>query len=200
MSTPRLSAPHTVAEAHVLRRAIQASDAGKYAAFWADFWLSDEVAQDHGADRRWLEDLGRSFEDALRAPRLSREDRLRRLARRLHGQERSGPNKRAATFFLQVIGYALALASDERYRPSPESKQAQAFDMAVRLIRHIRDHARAAGYEPDLAAVDLMVVAETVAWEILRGEGISVTDVLTAIKEYTAVLPLEEWIDPPALH
>jgi hypothetical protein len=193
--------PQTVAEARLICRAVQATDAGRYTELWTDFWLSDDVAQFLGADRRWLDDFGRRFEDACRGSRLSREDRLRCLARRLSMQARHGPNRRAAEFFLQFIDQALTLAGFERLvgGPSPETNRARAFHMAVRLIRYVREQARKAGYEPDLSAVDLMVIAE-VAREILSGEGISVTDVPTAMREFTAHMPLEEWVDPPTTH
>ena len=46
-----------------------------------------------------------------------------------------------------------------------------------------------------MTTLDLEAIAELVAKQVLRGEGISTTDVLHAIREATVEISLADWIE-----
>lgn len=184
------------AAAHTHPSIVRAIEAGHFPAWFADLWTSNGFAEAYDCDRRWLEGFARRLEAAMRGAPETREDRLQDLMRSLVRECRRGPRKRAAEFWLQWAAYVHIDAVHARFGPSWEAKLARAFGAAVAAIRRAREDARRAGVAPDrLNVVDLRAVAELVARQVLRGEGISVTDVLTAIKQHTAVIPLAEWVE-----
>jgi hypothetical protein len=179
--------------------AVQAIEAGRFSHWWADMWMSNGFGEAYSVGRRWLEDLGRRLEDALRGERSTREDRLLALMKRLSRQaRRGGPHAAAAEFFLvHVLDGMHSRAVQEREASLPTDL---AFMTAVAVIRQVRDGARNRGVDLDLADFDLQAVADVVA-DILRGENISATDVLVAIRKHTTTIPLAEWLeDPPTKH
>jgi hypothetical protein len=108
----------------------------------------------------------------------------------------------AAHFFLVhvVVDMHLNVVRD-RYRLLPDALHARAFGAAIGVIRRMREGASKAGVELDLAELDLEAVAGIAAKRALSGEGIGVTDVLTAIRLNTAAVPLDEWLgDAPTKH
>jgi hypothetical protein len=127
---------------------------------------------------------------------------LRVVMKWLTKEARLGPYQEAAYFFLvHVVAGMHRTAERERVIQGllPESRGSRAFGTVLAVVRLARDQARSAGENP--AYVNLQAVAEMVSKDILRGEGISVTDVLTAIEEHTAAAPLAEWLgDPPTKH
>jgi hypothetical protein len=110
-----------------------------------------------------------------------------------------GPNARAATYFAWLVGDLRDHVMDARRLP--ESNKARAFGVVRAAFQRARDDLRKLGLEPELGSDAIQAAAELVAEHVLRGEGISVTDVLVAINDYTATIPLAEWIaDAPPIH
>ena len=190
------------AAVHAHPSILRALEAGRFSGWFADLWTNNGFADAYGCDRRWLEGFGQRFEAAMRGDPETREDRLLDLQRWLVRECRRGTHKRAAEFMLQWTAYHHLDAVRARCGPSWEAKLARAFGAAVALIRRARQDACKAGIAPDrLDVVDLQAVAEIVARQVLRGESISPTDVLTSIKIHTSVVPLGEWVgEAPTRH
>ena len=181
--------------------AVQAIEAGQFHIWFADVWISCGLAAAFGLDSRWLEALGRGIEEAMTGDPKGREDTLQALVKRLVRQARRGAHKEAADFFLRLVDDMHRRAAKGRSFRLLDADRARAFGAAVATIRLARRHAQAAGACCDHAAPDPQAVAEIVARHVLRGEGISVTDVLLAIHEFTAAIPLAEWVqDAPTKH
>lgn len=181
--------------AHAHPSIIQAIEADQFPAWFAELWTDNGFAEAYDCDQRWLQDFARRLQEALRGSQATREDRLQDLLRWLVKECRRKAHRRAAEFWLQWTAYLHMDAVHARFGPSWEGMQARAFGAAVALIRRARQDAQAAGVAADrLDTVDLQAIAEIVSREVLEGEGISRTDVLTAIKGYTAVIPLREWV------
>lgn len=197
MDTPQSAGQASVfTPEHFHHGAMQATERGQFPAWWADVWMSNGLGRAYAVDRAWLEEMGRRVDEALRHDYRTREDQLQELMRWLVKESQSGPYGEAAEFFLvYVVADLHGRTVQERHGLSPDSKRARAFGAAVAFIRLIQAEARKRGVELSLAAIDMQGVAELVAKEILRGEGISVTDTLNAIRENTAAIPLAEWIE-----
>lgn len=187
-----------------LHAAFKAAEARGFPAFWADHWLDAGLADAFAVDRAWLEDLGRRLDAAMRGEREGRDDRLQSVLDWLNAAALDGPYPAAARFFLAevaVLMHDTAAREEVIQGRLPNSRGARAFGAALSAIRIMQASARKLGAALDLAELDMQPIAEAVAWFALRGEGISVTDVLTAIKEHTAVVPLAEWLgEAPTTH
>jgi hypothetical protein len=181
---------------HFLHSALQAAEVGRFPLWFADVWLSNGIAAAYCVDRPWLENLGGRLEEVLRGDPRTWEDGLQGLMNWLSHAAWSGPHNEAAEFFLvHVVADMHSRAVQERSGRVPETNQSRAFASAIALIRFMRDEARKRGISLDVGATDLNFVAQLVAKDILRGENISVTDVLRAIREHTVEIPLAEWVE-----
>jgi hypothetical protein len=174
---------------------LHAIEAGRGAEWHADFWLANGLAETYAVRRPWLVKLWTRIDDVMCGERTAWEDGLKDVMKWLSREARRGPYQEAAYFFLvHVVAGMRRTAEHEQVVQGllPESRGARAFGAALAFIRLARDQARGAGQEPP--CVNLQDVAEVVSRDILRGEGISVTDVLIAIQEHTAAAPLAEWL------
>jgi len=168
------------AQLHVAHRA------GHFARQFADMWVNDGTAAQLGVDRAWLEQLGVDIEAALsvRGRHAKALTRLRALSARLVKDAKTGRHREAAKFFLEWVD---ALQADIRHRQSGHSsagKLPRAWGVVLALIQQHQD--RDVPY--DLEAIVSAVVV------MLPGEGISVTDVRSAIDLYTRAAPLKDWL------
>ena len=189
--------PEHFTEAHSLHALFQAADARGFPAAWADLWLDAGLADAFAVDRAWLEGAGRRLEAAVRGERDGRDDRLQGVMNWLNTEAMGGAYQEAAKFFLAevVVPMHAAVAREEVTQGRlPSGRGARAFGAAIEAIRIMQEQTRARGQELDLAELDLQPIAEAVAWFALPGEGISVSDVLNAIKDHTAVVPLAGWV------
>lgn len=194
--------PEQFAESTAGPSCLHAIEAGRGAEWHADFWLANGLAETYAVSRPWLVKLWKRIDGVMSGDRAAWEAGLQAVMKWLSKEARRGPYQEAAYFFLvHVVAEMRRTAEHERVIQGllPESRGARAFGTALAFIRLARDQARGAGQE--LAYVDLQAVAELVSRDILRSEGISVTDVLTAIEEHTAAAPLAEWLgDSPTKH
>lgn len=152
---------------------------------------ADVVSQcQEPGDRDMCVEIGAGLEEALRR-RKGSAARVRQLIRPLVRRAKAGDNRPIVHQEIEALDdLATHRARAEREGRSPEARAAYAFGAFIGL---------AAACETLDIEADTASVA-TLASRGLSGEGISTTDVLNAVKEFTTYIPLHEWIAAVSEH
>jgi hypothetical protein len=170
---------------------------GRFPAAFADTCTQHGLASALGVGRAYLETIGAALHAAavVRGPNddSTRSKAARILdaeARRLVQQMRRGNNPRADQFFLQLV---CTLKNEyERFRGAwvwCDLKYARAFGWVLTEIGQYRCANR---------PYDLDVISQQVAEALRFEEGISATDVRTAVMLFTRSIPIDDWLTPTA--
>jgi hypothetical protein len=167
----------------------------RFPAAFADTCIRLGLAEAFGVDRAYLETIGAALHAAAvvrgRHDDSTRSKAARILlaeARRLVRMVWRGSNPRADQFFLELVW---SLWCEYQRAPGagvwPNLKYARAFGWVLGAIRQYRGLGR---------PYDLDAIIQRAAEALRRHEGISVTDVRTAVMLFTRRIPLDDWLAP----